>query len=182
MLKEVPFPIERIQSDRGSEFISGEFIQALRRHKVQLRPNRPRAPHLNGKVERSQQTDLMEFYALEITVKGKHRRAKEPGQLAERLAEWQRFYNEERPHSGLGGKAPQQRWSEVAALTPTRAELDAQYDLKQEPESVKRGNWVWVAAPSRKDVSDLHISYSLDQITRGRSYAEPRANKIFTAC
>ena len=45
VLKELPFPIERVQSDRGGEFIGTEFMQALRKHKVKLRPNRPRAPH-----------------------------------------------------------------------------------------------------------------------------------------
>lgn len=146
VLKEFPFPIARIQSDRGSEFISHEFIGALRKHRVKLRPNRARAPHLNGKVERSQQTDLVEFYALEIDGKGRYRRAKEPAGLAERQADWQRFYNGVRPHSGLGGKTPWQRWEEVAPLTPTRAELDARYDPSAEPTRVKRGNWVWVKA------------------------------------
>ncbi len=67
VLKEFPFPIERIQTaitddclDRGSEFISHELMGALRQAKVKLRPNRPRSPHLNGKVERSEQTDRME--------------------------------------------------------------------------------------------------------------------------
>jgi transposase InsO family protein len=39
------------------------FQEALRRNCIKFRPNRPRAPHLNGKVERSQQTDWVEFYA-----------------------------------------------------------------------------------------------------------------------
>ena len=146
VLKEFPFPIERIQSDRGSEFISNEFIGALREHKVKLRPNRARAPHLNGKVERSQQTDRIEFYALEIDGKGRYRKAKEPERMPERLAEWQRFYNEDRPHSGLGGKTPQQRWEAVAALTPTREEIESRYDPKAEPTTVRRGNWIWVAS------------------------------------
>ena len=29
---------------------------------IKFRPNRPAAPHLNGKVERSQRTDKEEFY------------------------------------------------------------------------------------------------------------------------
>jgi len=90
VLPGFPFPLERIQSDRGSEFISHEFLDVLRRHRVKLRPNRARSPHLNGKVERSQQTDLVEFYALEIDGKGRHRRAKERGEIAERLAAWER--------------------------------------------------------------------------------------------
>lgn len=144
VLKGFPFPIERIQSDRGGEFISGEFIRALHKHKVKLRPNRPRAPHLNGKVERSQQTDLMEFYALEIDGKGRHRKARAPEGIAERLAEWERFYNEVRPHGSLGGKPPQQRWAEVAELTPTREEVDARYDPAKEPKAVQRGKRRWL--------------------------------------
>ena len=54
LLKEFPFPIQRIQSDRGGEFIGREFQDALREECIKFRPNRPRAPHLNGKVERSQ--------------------------------------------------------------------------------------------------------------------------------
>ena len=52
---------------------------------------------LNGKVERSQRTDRMEFYAT-VNLKMKY--------LPEELKQWQRFYNEERPHGGLGGKTP----------------------------------------------------------------------------
>ena len=32
--------------------------------KIKYRPTKPRSPHLNGKVERSQRTDLEEFYDL----------------------------------------------------------------------------------------------------------------------
>lgn len=128
----------------GGEFIGDEFRQALRAHKVKLHPNRPRAPHLNGKVERSQQTDLMEFYALEIDGKGRHRKAKDPAGMADRLAEWQQFYNEVRPHGGIGGKSPQQRWAEVAELTPTREEMDARYDPKKEPTTIRRGKKLWL--------------------------------------
>ncbi len=104
-----------------------------------LRPIRPRSPHLNGKVERSQQTDLMEFYALEIDGEGRYRKAKERDGMVERLAAWQQFYNEVRPHGGIGGKAPVQRLAEVAELTPTRAEMDARYDPSKKPTSIQRG-------------------------------------------
>lgn len=129
----------------GSEFISAKFIGALRDHKTKLRPNRARSPHLNGKVERSQQSDRAEFYALEITGKGKQRRAKEkPEVLATKLSEWQRFYNEERPHGGIKGRTPEQRWQEVKHLTPAREEMDARYDPASEPTQVKRGKWRWI--------------------------------------
>jgi len=33
---------------------------------IKFRPLRPASPHLNGKVERSQRTDLEEFYATDL--------------------------------------------------------------------------------------------------------------------
>lgn len=142
--RELPFAIARVQTDRGSEFISHEFIETLRRLRVKLRPNRPAAPHLNGKVERSQQTDLVEFYALEMAGKGKKRHVLCAEGLSDRLAAWQGFYNRDRAHSSLGGRTPWQRWEEVQALTPSRAELDRLYDPAREPRSIKRGKWRWL--------------------------------------
>jgi transposase InsO family protein len=51
---------------------------------IKFRPNRPGAPHLNGKVERVQKTMLIEFYATANL---------DDPQLSLRLAEWQHFYN-----------------------------------------------------------------------------------------
>ncbi len=100
------------------------FIETLRRHRVKLRHNKASSPHLNGKVERSQQTDLVEFYALEIEGKGKARVAREREELEQRLKAWQRFYNELRSHGGIGSETRQRRWEEVEPLTPTRVVLD----------------------------------------------------------
>ena len=149
VMPEMPFPVERVQTDRGSEFISGHFVDLLRKHRVKLRPNRPRAPHLNGKVERSQQTDQMEFYALEIHGKGKSRQVIERVGLEERLAEWQLFYNEQRAHSSLGGKTPRDRLQEVEALTPSRAEMDGRFDERKERTSVPRG-WHYRAGKAQE--------------------------------
>lgn len=62
ILEEFRFPIQRIQTDRGSEFFGLEFQLAMKRNFIKFRPNKPRSPHLNGKVERSQMTDKIEFY------------------------------------------------------------------------------------------------------------------------
>ncbi|GAB5521239.1 MAG: hypothetical protein RhofKO_34900 [Rhodothermales bacterium] len=146
MLVEMPFAIARVQTDRGREFISREFIRSLRRLRVKLRPNRAGAPHLNGKVERSRQTDRIEFYALEISGKGKGRRVRNSQGLHERPAQWQAFYNHQRAPSSLGGRRPWQRWEEVCGKTPSREELDRHYDGSSEPTRVKRGHWQWVSA------------------------------------
>ena len=109
MIEEFPFPIQRIQSDRGAEFFGLEFQRAMQTNCIRFRPIRPRSPHLNGKVERSQKTDKFEFYP---TI--------EPSdpELAVRLEEWQFFYNWHRPHSSLGGKTPIERYCELIEQTP----------------------------------------------------------------
>ncbi|HAN36764.1 MAG TPA: IS481 family transposase, partial [Acidimicrobiaceae bacterium] len=73
-------------------------------------------PRLNGKVERSHRIDAEEFYRLL------------DGQLIddanvfnERLAEWENFYNHDRPHGALGGDTPYERLR--AKTQPTRTRL-----------------------------------------------------------
>lgn len=123
MIDEFPFPIQRIQTDRGGEFFGQEFQQAMRRNLIKFRPNRPGAPHLNGKVERSQQTDKVEFYP---TVDLKD------SELALRLEEWQFDYNWHRPHSSLGGKTPVERCCELTEQTPLREEVADGYNPDKE--------------------------------------------------
>jgi len=59
---------------------------------------KPRSPQLNGKVERSHRTDQEEFYQL-LTYT-------DDVDLNIKLAEWERFYNLDRPHGALKGKPP----------------------------------------------------------------------------
>jgi len=122
-VEEMPFPIQRIQTDRGREFFAYKFQQRLMDWGIKFRPIRPRSPHLNGKVERSQRTDLEEFYS-SIDLK-------DP-QLNDRLEEWQHYYNWNRPHSSLGGKTPMDKWSECLDKIPYSDEVCAQYDPKKE--------------------------------------------------
>ena len=58
----LPFPIQRIQTDRGQEFMAYEVQEKLLEWGIKFRPIRPASPHLNGKVEATQRTDLDEFY------------------------------------------------------------------------------------------------------------------------
>jgi len=82
VIEEAPFPIQRIQTDRGREFFAYKVQECLVRWGIKFRPVKPRSPHLNGKVERSQRTDLDEFYAT-VPLDGPD--------LTEQLQEWQRF-------------------------------------------------------------------------------------------
>jgi len=103
-----------------SEFIGMGFQDTLRENHIKFRPNRPRAPHLNGKVERSQRTDRIEFWS-SVDTKAK------PEILDEQLKEWQNFYNEQRTHSALHGKTPQARFQELMDVLPTHEEVQADY-------------------------------------------------------
>ena len=51
LLEEMPFPIQRIQSDRGLEFFAEKVQRRLMEWAIKFRPIKPRSPHLNGKVE-----------------------------------------------------------------------------------------------------------------------------------
>ena len=59
--------------------------------------DKPAAPHLNGKVERSQRTDLEEFWATADL---------SSPNLEKQLDNWQVYYDEFRPHGSLREQTP----------------------------------------------------------------------------
>ena len=97
----MPFPIQRIQTDRGTELFAIKVQEYLMKFSIKFRPVRPGAPHLNGKVERSQRTDFDEFYS---TVN------LESPDLEDQLQEWQHFYNWDRPHGSLSSLSPMDKY------------------------------------------------------------------------
>ena len=123
VVEEMPFPIQRVQTDRGGEFMAEKVQRWLAGYAIKYRPVPPRSPHLNGKVERSQLTDLLEFWA--------RHDPKDPD-VARKIEEWQFDYNWRRPHGSLGGKTPIERLSELAALTPLQEEVAANFDPSRE--------------------------------------------------
>lgn len=124
MIEEFPFPIQRIQSDRGREFFAFDVQRKMMKYSIKFRPNKPRSPHLNGKVERSQKTDFEEFYGVSDLSNFE--------QLKEDLGCWQFFYNWHRPHGALNGKTPCERSSELSEKTPFWDEVIRNYDRKKE--------------------------------------------------
>jgi transposase InsO family protein len=122
-IEELPFPIQRLQTDRGKEFFAHRFQERLLEYGIKFRPTKPRSPHLNGKVERSQKTDLDEFYS---TVD-----LDDPA-LTDKLQEWQHHYNWERPHGSLNGRAPIDRFFDLIQQTPLQEEVSKDFDDKKE--------------------------------------------------
>ena len=78
---------------------------------------------LHGKVERSQLTDLNEFWF--------HHSPPEDA-IDRRIEEWQFNYNFRRPHGSLGGKRPIDRIAEVSEITPLAEQVECAYDEGRE--------------------------------------------------
>ncbi len=123
VIEEMPFPIQRLQTDRGREFFAVKVQEKLKEYSIKFRPNKPASPHLNGKVERSQKTDKAEFYAtVDLST----------DDLKELLAEWQHYYNWERPNSAHNGKTPMECYFELAEQTPYSDAVHASYQPNEE--------------------------------------------------
>lgn len=123
VIEETPFPIQTIQTDRGGEFFAIKVQKKLMQYSIKFRPNKPGSPHLNGKVERSQQTDLQEFYPT--------MNVNDPN-LEKELGDWQHYYNWYRPHSSLDGKSPMDKYDELSSKTPFWDEVIENYDPSKE--------------------------------------------------
>lgn len=98
LLVRMPFSVQAIQVDGGSEF-KAHFEQACQERGVRLFVLPPRSPRLNGHVERAQRTHKEEFYEL----------VDWPDSLPLlRLAlqDHETVYNTIRPHQALGYLTP----------------------------------------------------------------------------
>jgi transposase InsO family protein len=97
VIGKFPFRIHTIRTDRGHEFqaLFHWHVEDMGIRHVYIKP---RSPQLNGKVERSHRTDQEEFYQL-LTYT-------DDVDLNKKLAEWERFYNFERPHGAFKGQTP----------------------------------------------------------------------------
>lgn len=124
VIEEMPFSIQRIQTDRGTEFFAEKVQRKLMDYGIKFRPNKPASPHLNGKVERSQRTDREEFYS---TVNLDLDELKN-----ETLPEWQHYYNWQRAHGSFKGKTPMDMVCEHLEQTPLWEEVQKDYDSDNE--------------------------------------------------
>lgn len=126
--ERMPFAIERIQTDRGREFFAYNVQDLLREWKIKFRPIKPASPHLNGKVERTQRTDLDEFYS-SISIS-------DP-ELDNKLRDWEEYYNKHRSHSSLQGKTPFEKYKSLESITRSKADIESAYDPNKEQLAVQ---------------------------------------------
>ena len=140
VLEGMPFPVQRVQTDRGGEFFAYGVQDNLREQHIKFRPNRPRAPYLNGKVERVQRTALEEFWP---TVDP------EDPDLTAQLEAWRTFYNHHRPRSALGGSTPAERITELTATIPSLEAIHAAYDPSREFIRRQNTRYRWLPTNAR---------------------------------
>ena len=98
VLEKLPFVVQVIQTDNGSEFDSSFHYHVLDKG-VGHRYIKPRTPRLNGKVERSHRIDAEEFYRLFDGAAIDDAKV-----FNSKLQEWEDYYNYDRPHGGLGAR------------------------------------------------------------------------------
>ena len=98
LLGTLPFPLLSVQVDGGSEFMA-EFETACEQLGVPLHVLPPRRPQWNGCVERANRSARAEFWSLydgPLTV----------ADVAPCLADYEFFFNYERPHASLAYRTP----------------------------------------------------------------------------
>lgn len=103
--RKAGFPVQRVLTDRGSEF-KGAFDQACRTLGIRHTRTKPRHAFTNGFVERFQQTILHDHWRVEF----RRRYFTRLRQLEASLQSYLRFYNHERAHHGYRtrGRTPAQ--------------------------------------------------------------------------
>jgi transposase InsO family protein len=97
VIEKFPFRIHTVRTDRGHEW-QAQFHWHVEDKGIRHVYIKPRTPQLNGKVERSHRSDQEEFYQL-LTYT-------DDVDLNKKLAQWEHFYNFDRPHGAFAGKTP----------------------------------------------------------------------------
>ena len=115
VLERSPFPIQKIRTDQGREFIATRVKDFLKSRNIEYRNNTPYCPEENGKIERFHRT-LNEkainwgFYPKDTL-----------DEMQYKLSLFLHYYNYRKKHRGLGmdGKTPMERLKELAGVNLT---------------------------------------------------------------
>lgn len=105
--EEFPFPVLAVQTDNGAPWLK-EFERLCQREQLPHYYIYPRTPKQNTYVEISHGADKREFY-----LQGNVWQNRET--MRQKLKEWQRCWNEVRPHQALNYLTPQsyyQKWQQ----------------------------------------------------------------------
>ena len=106
LCRVLPFPIRKVQTDRGQEFSFG-FVLAVHQAGIRHRYIKPRRPQQNGKVERSHRIDNEKFWG--------RNDFDHFADAATALNAWESHYNTERFSMALQGRTKAEK---LVALSP----------------------------------------------------------------
>lgn len=115
VIARVPFQIQKIRTDQGTEFINIKLKQLLEEHGINQRKNTPYCPEENGKIERFHgtlnQKALRYVFPPSLTL----------DEMQYQLNLFLYYYNYQKRHRGLGmnGKTPIERLIELASVNPS---------------------------------------------------------------
>ena len=98
--ERLPFPLQAIQVDGGSEFMA-QFEEACQRGGIRLFVLPPHSPKLNGHVERANRTHTEEFWEC-------YEGDLDLASVQPALRAWEEVYNTVRPHQALAYRTPKQ--------------------------------------------------------------------------
>ena len=105
--EELGISPRRLMTDNAFVYTKAAELRALlAKRAIGHLTTQPRRPQTNGKVERFQQTIAREW-AYGLTYRSSADRSKA-------LPHWLRYYNEQRPHSGIGDRPPISRVHDVS--------------------------------------------------------------------
>jgi len=112
---KAPFPIQKIRTDNGKEFIANKVKAYLKECNIKHRTNTPYCPEENGKIERFHRT--LNQKALRFGFKPSFTLDEMQYQLNLFLY----YYNHRKKHRGLGmdGKTPVERLQELTTVNLT---------------------------------------------------------------
>lgn len=110
-----PFPIQKIRTDQGREFIATKVREYLRVKHIEHRMNTPYCPEENGKIERFHRTLNEKALRFGFTPN------ESLDEMQYRLTLFLHYYNWRKRHRGLGmgGVTPVQRLRELGSVNLT---------------------------------------------------------------
>jgi len=156
----MPFPLQRVQTDRGGEFFAYEVQDRLRERCIKFRPNRPRSPHLNGPPRSPDRVRCADRIDRLLTVDGRAGPAhRARGVLVDARSERVRCARPARSVAGLlqpAAFAQRPRWqtpvewiAELTAVIPSAEAVRAAYhpDKEHRRRQDTRYRWRPTTAP-----------------------------------
>jgi transposase InsO family protein len=102
-------PPKEMLTDNGRQYTNwrgnSRFEVELKKDRIQHIKSRPHHPMTLGKIERFWKTIYLEFLS--------RAQFESFEEAAERIRQWVKYYNHKRPHQGIGGLCPADRYFEV---------------------------------------------------------------------